>query len=384
MLLTNKCASVAACLTPASSTHRLVLAIAALNLGAFLVVVAGPAQAQSKRPPPQVTVATVVSTSFVDRVEALGTLQANEAVTITATVTERIVSLGFDDGDRVEAGHILAELQRSREQAQLAEAKAELAEARQKLKRARDLRRRGVASAAELTDLQRAYSVAQARLEVVQVDIDYRIIRAPFNGRVGIRRISAGSTVRPGDAIVELVDDSKMKLDFSVPGPLFSVIKPGVSIEATTRAYPGEVFTGVVAAVDAKVDPVSRAVLIRAIIPNEGRRLLPGLLMEVDLLVNERSALTVPEESLILSGTDRSVFVIESADAGLRARRQLVKTGARRVGEVEILDGLKAGDRVVKSGGIKLRPGAAVRIQGQGQPADGKPSDKKAPPAAES
>jgi len=380
----NKFASAAACRIAALPTNRLVFTRLTLGLGALLLVLAGSVQAQSKRPPPQVTVASVELTSFVDRVEALGTLQANEAVTITATVTERIVSLGFDDGDRVEAGHILAELQRSREQAQLAEAKAELAEAGQKLKRARDLRRRGVASAAELTDLQRAYSVAKARLEVVQVDIDYRIIRAPFNGRVGIRRISAGTTVRPGDAIVELVDDSKMKLDFSVPGPLFSVIRPGVSIEATTRAYPGEVFTGVVAAVDAKVDPVSRAVLIRAIIPNEDRRLIPGLLMEVDLLVNERSALAVPEESLILSGTDRSVFVIESADAGLRARRQLVKTGARRVGEVEVLDGLQAGDRVVKSGGIKLRPGAAVRIQGQGQPADGKPPGKKAPPAAQS
>jgi len=281
----------------------------------------------------------------------------------------------------VEAGHVLAQLQRSRQQAQLAEAEAELAEAGHKLKRARDLRRRGVASAAELTDLQRAYAVAQARLEVVQIDIDYRIIRAPFNGRVGIRRISPGSTVRPGDAIVELVDDSKMKLDFSVPAPLFPVIKPGVAIEATSRAYPGEVFTGTVAAVDAKVDPVSRAVLVRAVIPNEDRRLLPGLLMEVDLLVNERDALSVPEESLMLVGTERSVFVVESSDKGLRARKQLVKTGTRRVGDIEIVEGLKAGDIVVKSGGIKLRPGAPVSIQGQDQPTDGQPSETKARPA---
>ena len=378
MTLTRLVATTGACNTGLlrASWHR----VTGLSLvcGALLMIVATTVQAQPKRPSsrpaPQVTVATVEKTQFVDTVEALGTLQANEAVSITATVTERIVSLGFDDGDRVEAGHVLAELQRSREQAQLAEAKAELAEARQKLKRARDLRRRGVASAAELTDLQRAFAVAQARLEVVEVDIDYRIIRAPFDGRLGIRKISVGSTVRPGDAIVELVDDSKMKLDFSVPGPLFSVIRPGVSIKASTRAYPDEVFEGVVVAVDSQVDPVSRAVLVRALVPNDDRRLIPGLLMEVDLLVNEREALTVPEESLILSGAQRSVFVVETGDDGLRVRRQAVKTGTRRVGEVEILDGLSAGDRVVKSGAIKLRPGAPVRIQGPSAKPPGQPA----------
>lgn len=334
---------------------------------ALSVALLGPSLAWAqKRPPPQVTVEAAVMTKFVDRIEALGTLRANELVSITATVTERISRLGFDDGERVEAGHVLAELDKAREMAQLAEARAEVAEAKTKLERGRDLRRRGVASAAELTSLQRSYAVAQARRDVVQADLNYRIIKAPFAGRIGIRNVSVGTTVKPGDEIVRLVDDSVMKLDFSIPGILLSKMAPGVAIEAQTRAFAGEVFRGTVFAIDSTIDPISRAVLVRAKIPNDGLRLVPGLLMEVDLLVNPRQALTVSEQSITLKGAESFVYVVSNSDKGDRgliATLRPVSLGTRRVGEVEVLSGLSAGEQVVTTGAMRLRSGQRVRLR---------------------
>jgi len=309
---------------------------------------------------PQVFVETVSEKPFVSRVEALGTLRANESVNVTALVTEKIAAIFFNDGQRVRAGDLLVQLSDVEERALADEVRATLQEARDQLDRAERLVSRGAITASERDLRQREYRVAQARLQVIEARIADRQIRAPFDGRMGIRTVSPGATVEPGDTIARLIDDRIMKLDFSVPSTFLSSLQPGVSIEAKTRAFPGLTFLGRIASVDSEIDPVTRSVLIRANIPNPDGRLVPGLLMQVDLLLNERMTLTVSEEAIIPVGTESFVLVVAERDGTPIVSRRKVRTGARRVGEVEILDGLNQGEVVVTEGALKVRPGQAV------------------------
>ena len=333
------------------------LAAAAIFLGAS-------AMAQGPAGPVDVMAAPVESVTFVDRVEALGTLQANEMVEITALVTERIEAIYFDDGDKVEEGQLLLEFARSEEEALLAEVNATREEAAAELRRSEQLSASGAASETELSLRRREYGVADARARAVQAQIADREIRAPFSGTIGIRTVSVGAAVAPGDIITRLADTSVMKLDFSVPSTFLAELAPGTPIEAQTRAYGDEVFRGTVASIDSVVDPVTRSVLVRALIPNENGRLRPGLLMSVDLLFNERETLAVDEKAVIPDGDNNYVFVVTRGENGAAvAERREVEIGARRVGQVEIVSGLDAGGQVVTDGAMKLRSGQAISIR---------------------
>lgn len=326
-------------------------------------VLISPAVLAQQGGPTDVVVEPVAQTAFVDRVEALGTLQANELIEISALITERVTKLHFNDGDEVAAGDLLVEFDMAEERALLAEARAVREDAANELKRSQELAERGAASATELSLRRREFAVADARARAVQAQIDDRTIRAPFAGRIGIRRVSPGATVTPGDLITRLADTSIVKLDFSIPSTYLAELEIGTLIEGRTRAFGDEVFRGEVASIDSVVDPVTRSVLVRAIIPNDDGRLRPGLLMTVDLLFNERQALAVDERALIPSGRDNFVFVAKpDGSGGYTAERRKVRVGVRRVGSVEILSGVEAGEQVVIEGGIKLRPGAAVRL----------------------
>ncbi|MGF1544416.1 MAG: efflux RND transporter periplasmic adaptor subunit [Parvularculaceae bacterium] len=299
-----------------------------------------------------------------DTIEAIGPLRANEMVEITALMTERVARIGFDDGMRVRAGDVLVEFARGEENARLAEVRAARREADAELARSRQLATRNAASDTELAERRRAAEVAAAQESAIAAQIADRVITAPFHGVVGIRTISVGSTVAPGDVITRLVDDSVMKLDFSVPAPFLTQIAPGSMVEATTRAFGDKAFRGEIASIDSVVDPVTRTVLVRALIPNEDRLLRPGLLMEIDLIANRRAAIVVDERALIPEGEEQFVYVVSSGpDGALTAERRRIETGARRVGEIEALSGLAPGDRVVVEGAIKLRPGAPVTLQ---------------------
>ena len=299
-------------------------------------------------------------TVFVSRVEALGTLRPNARIDVTAVVTERLAKLHADDGERVTRGQKLVELTHDEEDALLEEAIATRDEALEQLADAENLFERGVGSESTLTLRKREAAVAQARVRAARAQIADRVITAPFDGRIGIRTVSPGATVEPGDLILRLIDDHILKLDFSVPNTFLADLDPGSEIEARSRAFPGEVFRGRISTIDAEADPVTRSVLVRAFIPNEDRRLLPGLLMEVELLLNTRQALVVSEASLIPFGADSFVLKIVEREGAPHVERVKVRLGARRVGEVEILEGLAAGDLVVVEGGVKTRPGQRV------------------------
>lgn len=299
---------------------------------------------------------------FVDRVEALGTLRANETVDLTASVSETLTAIHFEDGQRVEEGDILAEMTNQEEHALLEEALSTLAEAKKQYDRVRPLAQRGAASKSLLDQRRREYETAQARLRGIESRLADRLILAPFPGVVGLRNISVGAYIEPGDVITTLDDDRLMKLDFTVPAIHLATLVPGLRIEARSAAFAEQPFEGILSSIDSRIDPVTRSIAVRAIIPNPERLLKPGLLMSIEMLKNPRDVLVIPEEALIPTGQLNHVFVVDpAADPPIASRRQ-VTIGARRPGEVEIKEGLKAGEFVVIHGTLRARAGQPVAI----------------------
>lgn len=320
------------------------------------IVLCAPASAQDA--PQNVIVAPAVTDRFVDRIEALGTTFANESVTITASVSDKIAEIHFDDGQIVEKGQLLAALQRDEQRAALAAAEAVLAERRTAYNRARELESRQYTTTAQLEERQAALREAEANRDGAAARLADREIRAPFEGVVGLRNISLGTLVTPGDVITTLDDLDPIKLDFTVPAAYLSTIRPGLEIIAVTTALPDRTFHGEVHSVSTQVDRVTRSLTARALIENRDHVLKPGLLMVVQLLKNPRQAIIVPEEALVPSGMQNFVFVV---DDNLAVRRE-VTTGARRPGEVEILSGLTTGELVVTHGTMRLRDGQKVNV----------------------
>ena len=305
----------------------------------------------------------VASQPLQEMVEALGTARANESVTLTASLTDTVRRINFDDGDYVEAGTVLVELTSEEEEAQLAEARAELDEARRQLARLEDLDRRGIAATSEVDLARSAAEAAEARLNTELARLKDRLIRAPFSGLLGFRDISPGTLLGPSDAITTIDDVSQIKLDFTVPEKFLSVMQPGRTIYASGASWQDREFEGVVRAVGSRVDPVTRALVVRAIIPNEDRALRPGMLLTVRILAEERTAIVVPERSVVQVGNSSFVYVV---GANQRVNRHEVQLGTRQLGVVEVVAGLEEGEQIVTDGIIKLREGSLVKVAGDG------------------
>lgn len=336
------------------------LRLSIVGLAVVGPVVLGPA-VRAQQPVP-VIVVEARSDRFVDRVEALGTLRANETVILTAPVTDTISAIRFEDGQRVEAGTVLAELTSREERAQLEEARASLDEATRQYERVKPLARRGSTPKSILDERRRQYETAKARLSAIEARLKDRLITAPFAGVVGLRTISVGALVAPGDPITRLSDDSVLKLDFTVPATYLADLRVGLPIVAKARALGDRTFEGTVSSLDARVDPATRSIMVRAVLPNSDRALKPGLLMAIELHKNPRQAVVVAEEALIPLGRDHYVLVVDRSGETPIAKRRRVEVGVRRPGEVEILTGITAGELVVTHGTLRVRPGQPVSI----------------------
>lgn len=313
--------------------------------------------------PPAVKVVAAEVKPMADRIEALGTLTANESVDLTAKVTETVTSLDFTDGQRVKKGDVLATMHSEEARALLGETESTAQESLRQYERTKQLSSQGAASAAQLDEARRVHETARARQLAVQSRIDNLTITAPFDGVVGLRNISVGALVQPGDLITTVDDDSVMKLDFPVPSPFLPVLVTGAPVEARARAFGGKVFSGQIRSVSSRIDPVTRTVTVRAEIPNAERLLKPGLLMTVELRTNERQAVVVPEEALLPAGRKNFLMTVEDGTDGPVARKVEVEVGARQAGEIEILGGLAAGQRVITHGALKAADGEAIQIQ---------------------
>jgi membrane fusion protein (multidrug efflux system) len=321
-------------------------------------------EGQEKGQGMKVIVEAVRMETTVDKIEALGTLYANESVRLTSSVAETVTAIRFDDGQQVSRGDILLEMTSAEEQALLQEARFNVEEAGKQLQRVKALSKKGSAAQSLLDERQRDYNISQSQLNVIQSRLQDRLILAPFSGMVGLRNISVGALVMPGDLITTLNDNRQMKLDFSVPATYLATLEPGLAIVATSSAFGDKLFKGEVSSIDNQVDPVTRSISIRAILPNDDGMLKPGLLMSVTLYKNLRQSPTISEEALVPEGKNNFVMVAITKEGGTVAEKRLVKLGLRSGGQVEVLQGLAVGDQIVTHGAHKLRPGQAVVPQG--------------------
>jgi len=288
---------------------------------------------------------------------ALGTSRANEAVEVTSKASNLVTAVRFRDGQRVLRGQVLVELDSAQVRADLAAAQAALTESRSQFDRSRELLPTQALSKSQFDQIEATLKANEARVAAARARLEDTVIRAPFSGRVGLRRISVGSLISPGTVITTLDDSSLIKVDFAVPEVNLSQLREGLSLTATSTAYPGRRFSGRVTSVDSRVDPVSRSVLVRAEVPNPESLLKPGMFLNVEIVRDQRNALVVPEEALVPEQDRQYVFVVD----GGKAQRREVRIGARRPGSVEILSGLERGERVIVEGTVKVREGGAVR-----------------------
>lgn len=346
---------------------------------------AGATAGAEQRPAAPVIVAIADREEFVDQIEAIGTTVANESVVLTATVTETIRRLNFEDGQRVKKGDVLIEMTTAEEEAGLVSARATLKEARQQLERVSQLVREGNAPRSRLDEQTALRDTAEAEVNRILAQLEDHVIRAPFDGVLGLRRISPGALVTPGTGIVTLEDISVLKLDFTVPETYLPAVRVGQDIVAESAAFPGQTFRGTISAIEPRVDPVTRAVTVRAKIPNDSGDLRSGMLMTVEVVKDRAMSLMIPEEALVPVGDRQFVFVVDDD----HATRKAIETGRRRPGAVEVTAGLDEGARVVVDGAIRISDGspvnvvavrgAAARADASGDPGSGE-GDKGAMP----
>ncbi len=315
-------------------------------------------QREQQAVPVKVTEATVQP--FRDIIEALGTAQANESVVITAQTQDKVTAVHFSDGQTVQAGELLVELDAREELARVQELKFRLAEANRQYQRLQDLRQQNAASAQQVESQDVIVKEIVAQLEVAETQLAQKQIKAPFSGRLGIRQISVGSLVSPGQEITTLDDITPIKLDFSVPELFFASLAVGQQVTARSGAYPERDFTGTIRSIDSRVDPLTRSIMVRAEVPNDDGLLRPGMLLRVQLLRSVDDVLQLPERAIVPLDTRHFVYVV--GDDNIAKERQIT-IGRRKPGVVEVMSGIEPGERVVADGLVRMRDGIAVTVK---------------------
>jgi len=299
-------------------------------------------------------------------VDAIGTVRANEAVTVNSKQTGIIRAIRFEEGQWVERGAILVELDDAEARAELAAAEAERRNAQQLLERSRALLNRQAVPEAKVEELSAMLDRADAAVRGARARLQDLVITAPFAGQTGLRRVSPGALVTNGTAITTLDDIRTVKLDFRVPEAALGSLHSGLSVSARSPAFPADSFTGTVTVIDTRVDPVTRAVEVVAMLPNDDRRLRPGMFMNIGLTLSSRpDAVLIPEEALVPLGERQFIFVVTDG----RSKRRAITIGQRRAGMVEVVDGIKPGEMVITRGTQRVRDGAPVKIEQDTGPA---------------
>ena len=343
------------------SSHYLLNGLRAVVFSSLVIIANAYAQAPADKPV-EVIVQAASTKSLTTTIEALGTLRAKESITLTPNATKKVTRINFEDGERVQKGQVLVEMTSREESALLEEARFNAEEAKKQLVRVQALAKRGAASQSLLDQLDREFKAAQARYNATESRLKDLVLLAPFPGVVGLREVSVGALVSPGDPITTLNDDSKMKLDFTVPGVYLRSLSVGLPIVAKSRDLDNKLFQGEVVSIDNKIDEVTRSIRVRALLDNKDYELKQGMLMLVDLKAAERDALVISESALVPMGSNNFVFVLKEDGAGLSVERRQINIGERLTGSVEVLSGLSVGDKVVTHGLQKIRSGQKVKV----------------------
>jgi multidrug efflux system membrane fusion protein len=330
--------------------------------------------ANNKPPPASVSVAETKVEVIPNLLTAVGDLAAVHQVNVTSDVSGRITDIMFTAGSTVKAGSPLVQLFDGPEQGDLANFKAQATVAQLSLDRAKQLAARQFGPQSTVDTAQAAYDQANAGIAKTQAIISQKLVRAPFDGELGVRHVEVGQFLTAGTQIVSLTDLSELYANFTVTEKGSAQLKVGQTVRVGVDAYPGRTFEGKITAIEPQISTDTRNIRVQATIANPDRILKPGMFATTTVVLPDKPAVvTVPETAVDYTLYGDSVFLItekkeDDGKTSLTAVRTFVRTGNRVNGRAEILSGLKAGDRVVAVGQLKLQSGAAVAISTDGPP----------------
>jgi len=341
-----------------------------MRLALALLFALAPAwvQAQPKAAPAMPVRAELARVApAIDEASAVGTLRADEAVTIRPEISGRIAEMPFKEGQRVERGAVLVRLDQAELAAVLASSRAQAGLDKQRLERAADLLQKNFISQQAFDEARANAARSAAKQREDEARLAKTEIRAPFSGVAGLRQVSEGAFVAAGTDIARLEKIDELKLDFRVPETFLAQLRPGQSVRIVIDAYAGEDFRGAVYAIEPAIDEQTRTVLVRARVGNSQMKLRPGMFARVLLTLAVRpNAVWIAEQAIVPRGQDSFVYRVVDGKAELVK----VQTGLRKVGEVEITRGLAGGDLVITEGTQKIGPGSPVTVlQGAPKPA---------------
>ncbi|MBL8882834.1 MAG: efflux RND transporter periplasmic adaptor subunit [Hyphomicrobium sp.] len=292
-------------------------------------------------------------------IRAIGTLHSDESVVLANEIAGRITEIAFQEGRPVQKGQVLVRLDDALAKAEVADAEARLALATANNQRAQTLSKTGIVTGRSRDEAETNFETAKATLELAKTRLSKLDLRAPFDGIVGLRGVSVGAFVNVGTAIANLEKIDTLKVDFKIPETHLRDVSNGQTIELKVDAFPDRTFTGEIYAIDPLVDVNGRALQIRARLENTGYILRPGLFARIKVIgASQRDVVLIPESAIIPRGEETFVFKVDENKA-VEAKVQL---GRRANAEVEVLEGLAAGARVVTAGHHKLRNGSMVEI----------------------
>ena len=320
-------------------------------------------------PPIPVTTAEAVRDTWESLLTSVGSLEAVQGVMVTAELPGKVVRITFKPGSMVAAGDILVYQDTTTETAQLRAAEASLTLARIDLDRKSVLLSKNTISQAEYDNANAQYKQAEAQVDNIRSLIRKKNIRAPFDGRLGIRLVNLGQNLKEGEAIVSLQSIDPIFVNFSLPQQQLAQIKPGLTVRVTSDAFSGQAIEGYITAINPQVDTATRNIQLQATVANPEEGLRPGMFVNVALLLPTRqNVLAIPATSVLYAPYSDSVFVViqkketENESPGMVVRQQFVRLGEKRGDYVAVVSGLEAGQSVVSTGVFKLRNGQSVIV----------------------
>ncbi len=316
------------------------------------------AQGGFQMPPMPVETATVTQSTVTDPFEAVGTIEAEDAITVVSEIDATVISLPFREGEAIAKGGLIAQLDDTQLRAEETRAEAILNQRKVSYDRIKNITDEGLGTAQGLDDAAAALKVAEADLTWIRARLQKTRIVAPFAGVLGARQVSSGAFVRAGSPITELAQVARLRINFSAPERYYSSLQRGAAVKVSTTAYPGYELTGRVDVIEPVVDQATRRTKIVARIDNPGGKFRPGMSANVTVVLGEReNALVIPSEAVFVEGNQALVFAIQ---ADSTVARTPVELGTRLRDKVEVLNGLTVGTMVVRAGHQKLFPGAKV------------------------
>jgi membrane fusion protein, multidrug efflux system len=336
------------------------------------------------QPPPEAVTSIVAKESaWSSTISVIGTMEAVHGVTVSADLPGTVAKINFESGKAVQVGDVLVELDTRQEHAQLASLQAQHELSNLNYDRAKNLANAGVVSRQDYDRANADQRQTEANVAEVKATIDRKMIRAPFSGILGIRKVNLGQYLAAGAPVVSLQSLDPIYADFGVPQEAALRVQVGRQVVITSEDVPGRVFHGKVTALDSLIDQTTRNIQVQATLPNPGAKLRPGMFVQVAATSGEpQSFITLPASAISYAPYGDSVFIITDmkdpkGQTYRGVRQQFVKVGSSRGDQVAVLSGVKPGEEVVTSGVFKLRNGAAVQVNNKVQP-DNNPAPKPA------